>query len=180
MNSYASDQYNDNEPTASKISDPSDSNESKFYDARNDRINDDDNYAAKENEIDSDDDEQQDNQSMLLYEKSTKSTDKSVLLLLQLFLDNKMIKTCLKNTLKVICDLLPTPNNMPRTVFKLFQYVESQAPVRDVIKHFYCKSCHFYYGDKNKSVRECQVCSSTEHNGIFYKLDIIDQLKYLF
>jgi len=73
---------------------------------------------------------------------------------------------------------LPKPNRLPKTVFKVFEYVKQQAFPCKVITHYCCKVCQFYYG-KNKETL-CKACNSDIGYISFFELDIINQIQYLF
>lgn len=76
-------------------------------------------------------------------------------------------------------NILPENNQMPKTPFKLFQYVIDLVPSCEiVIKHFYCKECHNYIGidEKNSS---CLCCNSKKISFSF-EIDICSQIKDMF
>ncbi|XP_067207385.1 uncharacterized protein [Linepithema humile] len=115
----------------------------------------------------------------MLYENSPKSTDECVLAVFELYIKHRMTKENLKNTLLTICNMLPQPNNMPKSCFQLFQYTRNIAPQCSVTEHFYCKTCLFY--DNNIFVNNCcRVCLSGGGRSVFYELDISQQIRHMF
>lgn len=138
-----------------------------------------------QNYSDSDDDTELREQSMV-YENSRQTTDEAVLSVLQLYIKHKLTKNALKDALKTVCDMLPVPNNMPTTVFKLFKYITDLAPSCAIIKHYYCNSCQIYYDDKTEhSIQKCRtstecLLSAGNTAGVFYELNVVDQIKYFF
>lgn len=115
----------------------------------------------------------------LLYENSKITVDQCVFDLLNYYVRYKITKAALEETLKMQINMLPADNNMPKTLFQLFQYVERIAPPCKIIKHFYCKMCLFYIGT-NEKVERCASCDIKRNNGFFFEFDICDQITYLF
>lgn len=114
----------------------------------------------------------------LLYKKSEITVSQSILSIMELYIHNKLTKAALQAILKALQLLLPKPNAMPKTEFKLFQFVRNVAGTCPVIKHFYCRQCLFYKGTDH-SVAVCSSCSSIE-SWHFYEFDLRDQIRYLF
>jgi len=67
---------------------------------------------------------------------------------------------------------------MPKTVFKLFQYVKQQAPPLNVITHYCCKVCQYYYDTSNEVL--CKACNSDKGYIAFFEVDILNYIQYLF
>lgn len=115
----------------------------------------------------------------MLYKNSTMSV--GVLELLNFYINHKLTKAALKEMLRIVCNMLPEDNQMPRTVFKLFQYVKNIAPPCDVNKHFYCKICLHYIGCINDKIFKCSSCNANKNDiSFFFEFDIHDQVKYMF
>ena len=106
----------------------------------------------------------------LLYEGSYHTTDEAILLILKTYADNNLTKTALENILQNTYKLLPKPNNMPKTLYRLFEYVKSLSLKCELFRHYYCKKCLFYYGktiDVVTNLQNCQACSSPLNHAIF-------------
>lgn len=67
---------------------------------------------------------------------------------------------------------------MPKTVFKVFNYVKQHAPPFKVLTHYCCKVCQFYYGTSKETL--CKACNSDTGCISFFEIDIISQIQYLF
>lgn len=115
----------------------------------------------------------------LLYDNSEITVIKSVLTLMNLYLQHKLTKAALNAILKMLQLFLPKPNKLPTTQFRLFQYIENVAPSCNIIKHYYCKECLFYNGT-NSIMEVCKSCTSANGTSHFYELDIQDQIKHMF
>jgi len=89
-----------------------------------------------------------------------------------------MTKSNLEDMLIVTNNMLPHPNSMPKTLYKLFSHIKNIVPSCTVIKHFYCKKCILYKGVDTAS-EVCKSCSINE-NSFFFKIDIMEQIKCLF
>lgn len=115
-----------------------------------------------------------------LYENSSLTVDESVLMLLDLYSQNQCTKASLSGTLLMLDKLLPNNNRLPRTIFKLFKYVENLVPSVDIIKHFYCQECFYYLGIVNK-IDKCTVCNANKNQFFyFFERDINQIIKCLF
>lgn len=115
----------------------------------------------------------------LLYDNSEIIVIKSVLTLMNLYLQHKLTKAALNAILKMLQLFLPKTNKLPTTRFRLFQYIENAAPSCNIIKHYYCKECLFYNGT-NSIMEVPKSCTSTNGTSHFYELDIQDQIKHMF
>lgn len=82
------------------------------------------------------------------------STDEAVADIIELYVQHKWTKSSLIDLLKRQQKILPRNNNMPKTLFKLFKYVEDIAPRNEVIKHMYCKKC-LAYNSIGPTIKEC-------------------------
>lgn len=119
--------------------------------------------------------------SILIHENSTVTVDQSVFNLLDFYIQHKLSKSALKNALKIQLAILPSENRMPKTVFKLLQYVENLAPRNEVWKHYYCKNCLFYLGIAFEKILNCSSCYADKKNfNFFFEFNLEDQLKYFF
>jgi len=116
--------------------------------------------------------------SPALYSNSYMTVDTAVLHLVNIYIANNKTKACLINDLRFLTFALPKPNRMPKTVFKVFEYVKQRAPPFKVIRHYCCKVCQFYYGTNKK--RLCKACNSDIGYILFVEIDIISQIQYLF
>ncbi|XP_034944902.1 uncharacterized protein [Chelonus insularis] len=114
-----------------------------------------------------------------LYDGSDISLTRSILLLMNLYIQNKLTKTSLQALLIYIQEILPKPNNMPKTLHNLFKFIENEAHSARIIKYYYCKKCLFY-NNTNPVLTKCPSCSSTEGTSFFFEIDLVEQIKYLF
>lgn len=106
--------------------------------------------------------------------------DESLLTLLELYVEHKWTKASLKGTLEMLHKMLSDDNNLPKTVFKLFQCIENLIPSFNVIKYFYCKKC-LSYCSADTRIHECFSCNANEKSiSCFFEIDICKQIKYLF
>lgn len=116
--------------------------------------------------------------SLTLCSNSDMTVDSAVLNFLNLYIANNKTKTCLKADLHFITSALPKPNRMPKTVFKLLEYVKQQAPPLKVITHYCCKVCQFYYGTSKEVL--CNACNSDAGYILFFEIDILNYIQHLF
>ena len=122
-----------------------------------------------ESDIDNDDESDIENDDAFniiksqIYEGSQVSVDEAVFIIMEHFIEHKITKVTLQNMLKICSKLLPQNNLLPRSNFKLFQWLGTLAPVISEIKHYYCKNCLYYYGGKDLCNLECKICSSTSY-----------------
>lgn len=99
--------------------------------------------------------------------------------LMDIYVGQKITKETLKSFLKLLQKVLPKPNSLPHTLHLLFQYVEKEAPTSSVKKHNFCKTCRAYIkfsGDE----AFCELCKKKQNPGIFYELDLSEQIQFLF
>lgn len=144
-------------------------------------INDNDASDIEWNDDYSNDDNDNSKFDYMLYKNSTMSVDQGVLELMNFYINHKLTKAALKEMLRIVCNMLPRDNQMPRTVFKLFQYVKNIAPPCNVNKHFYCKKCLHYIGCINDKIFKCSSCNANKNDiSFFFEFDIHDQVKYMF
>lgn len=115
--------------------------------------------------------------SQALYSNSYMTVDTAVLHFVNIYIVNNKTKACLIDDLRFLTSALLKPNRMPKTVFKVFKYVKQQALPFKVIRHYCCKVCQFYYGTKK---RHCKACNSEIGYILFFEIDIISQIQYLF
>lgn len=87
-------------------------------------------------------------------------------------------KACLRNDLQALKNILPKPNKLPSTVYKLLQYVSNLVPLCEILIHYCCQTCNYYCGTQQPII--CAACNSNNGSVPFYKLNIIDQIRYLF
>lgn len=116
--------------------------------------------------------------SRTLCSNSCMTVDTAVLNFVHIYITNNKTNGCLKDDLRFLTSALPKQNEMPKTVFKLFEYVKQQAPPCKIITHYCCKICQFYYGTRKEVL--CKACNSDRGYISFFEIDIIDQIRYLF
>jgi len=113
-----------------------------------------------------------------LFKNSNITVDTAVSHLLRCYVKHQKTKACLADELRIIKKILPQPNRIPSTVYKLFQYVLVFVPSCKIVKHFCCHNCQYYCGVERPIL--CPACNSHEQFIPFYELDIIEQLRYMF
>ena len=72
---------------------------------------------------------------LFLHQNSDLNFTEIVIRLINLFWKHKLTKTALNDILQLSRDLLPKPNNIPKTVYQLFNVV-GEAPSGPAIKHY--------------------------------------------
>lgn len=95
---------------------------------------------------------------LILHEISSKNVDEIVLNLLELYVHHKWTKASLRDTLAMLRKVIPEGNQLPISVFQLFQYIKNRTPSFNVIKHSYCKICLSYNGIESK-INKCFSCN---------------------
>ena len=115
---------------------------------------------------------------LFLHQNSDLTFTEIVTRLMNLFWKHKLTKTALNDILQLSRDLLPKPNNIPKTVYQLFNVVREASP-GPAIKHYYCKECRFYLGSEN-SVNFCTSCSKVTETKHFFEFDIQHKIRHLF
>ena len=111
-----------------------------------------------------------------LYSGSDKTTDEAVLDVCKLYLKHHWTKGSLDDTLKLLSSTLPKDNNMPRSLYMLYKYVNaSSAPCPEKL-FYYCLSCFQLKSDLSEV---CEHCNRNQSNVFFY-FSIADQIRYLF
>ncbi|XP_057323628.1 uncharacterized protein LOC130666535 [Microplitis mediator] len=124
-------------------------------------------------------------ESNMLLTNSTINVDKFVLDLLNLYIKHNITKAALQDILKIQLKFLPDNNEIPKTLYKLFQYAKDIAPPCKFIKTYYCKRCLFNVDLEiiaKKQVKKCSLCQTDQSSdiGFFHKFDVSDQIKFLF
>lgn len=124
-------------------------------------------------------------QRNMLLPNNTASVDKFVLDLLNLHIKHNITKAALKDILKMQLKFLPDDNEMPKSLFKLFQYAKNIAPPCKVIRNYYCKKCLVNVDLEvlgKKQVKKCSLCKTDQASdiGFFHEFDVSDQIKFLF
>lgn len=114
----------------------------------------------------------------LLEHNESVSTDEIIINLLQLYIRHKWTKVSLQDTLSLLQKIVPDNCDLPKSVFKLFQYIQDQAPAFNIIKHFYCKTCSTDIDIDLKD--QCLSCNSNSNISFFFEIDICEQLQFLF
>ncbi|XP_074115224.1 uncharacterized protein LOC141537917 [Cotesia typhae] len=181
--SVSSENTDDENPAPLNISDEESIN--------NDISDNDDNY--NENNFDEQVDENSDDNDTIgnayeyemLHENSNVTTDECVLQLLDFYVKHNITKIALQQLLQMQLKILPADNQLPKTVYKLFQYAQNIAPVCRVIKHYYCRKCLFNLKSQmlNKKITfKCSICATTNSKdfSFFHEFDIGDQIRILF
>lgn len=103
------------------------------------------------------------------------NVDEGVLNLMNLFVKHKLEKVQLVGVLNSVLKFLPKHNNMPKTQYSLFKYVEDLCPLSKEKAHYYCSICHFYLGEVEM---KCTLCNGECHK--FYQLSLSEQIRNLF
>ncbi|XP_074098854.1 uncharacterized protein LOC141527332 [Cotesia typhae] len=117
---------------------------------------------------------------LMLHENSSISVDQCVFDLLDYYIKHNISKSALAETLKMQLNILPQDNKMPKSVYKLFQYVHKIATPCRTFKHYYCKICISYIGSDSR-ILKCLSCNANvDRNAFFFEFDIISQIQYLF
>lgn len=125
------------------------------------------------------------NESEMIHENSEVSVDEAVFNLLNFYIKHNITKAALQESLKMQLKLLPNNNQIPKTVYKLSQYVQQISPPCGIIKHYYCKKCvcnaEIEVLDK-KEIFKCPSCKITDQRefSFFHEFDICDQIQILF
>lgn len=114
-------------------------------------------------------------QSPKVFKGCNITEDEGVLVLMSLFTKYKLDKEQMGGILKSVLKFLPKYNNMPKTQYALFQYVEKLSPVSKETIHYYCSTCHYYLG---MTEMVCTLCSGECHK--FFQLSLVDQIRNLF
>lgn len=94
-----------------------------------------------------------------LYQNCSLTTDESVLMLLELYIQHRVPKSCLTAILVMLHKMLPNSNNLPHSVFKLFNYATDLTPSVTIIKCYYCQNCSSYLGVDSK-IEKCNSCGA--------------------
>lgn len=119
------------------------------------------NYVENDNDSDSIENELFDTLSIISSEmlcpNSGMSVDTAVFNFINIYITNNKTITCLQDDLHFLTSMLPKSNRMPKTVFKLFEYIKQQAPPCKIITHYCCKVCQFYYGTSKEAL--CKACN---------------------
>lgn len=115
-----------------------------------------------------------------LYEGCEIDDRQAILIVVKLYIDHKLTKATLQGFLTAISKMLPKNNRLPKTNFKLFNYLATFAPQNIETKHYYCKNCLFYYGQLEDKGSACEICSSPKGYGYFFQFSIEEQIRFLF
>lgn len=115
---------------------------------------------------------------VMLYEGSKLNIEKSVVVVMDLYVKNKLTKKTLQDLLTALQELLPSSNKMPKTNYELFKFVRKEAPVTEIL-HYYCRNCEYYFGLNDPKV-SCQACFSEKGANKMFEFDIIKQIRHLF
>lgn len=103
----------------------------------------------------------------MLYDNSQTTIYRSVLAIMNFYIQHKLTRAALRDLLKILQVLLPKTNSMPKTDFQLFRMIDKAAPTCNFIKHYYCKKCLFY-NNTNPVMEVCSSCLSTEGTSFFF------------
>lgn len=117
-----------------------------------------------------------DRQKEMLYEGATVRTDESLLDLLKLHVDSSWTKTSLDKLLLYLEKILPHPNTMPTSLYKIFKFLKDLSGDFSVTNHYYCSEC---LQRKNNPDELCNSCESTK-SGVFFAFSLRELIKYLF
>ena len=116
--------------------------------------------------------------SCSLYSTTDITQDEAILKVLNIYLKNNCIKSCLNDIITLICELLPRDNTMPSSIWQTISHVNSLAPPLEYVKHYYCSKCLVYFG--LEMLPTCEVCHTDNSNGVFYEFDIENMVRVLF
>ncbi|XP_044590185.1 uncharacterized protein LOC123268851 [Cotesia glomerata] len=121
----------------------------------------------------------------MLLPNNTLAVDEFVLDLLNLHIKHNITKSALKDVLKIQLKHLPDDNEMPKSLFKLFQYAKDIAPPCKFIRNYYCKKCLFKVEvaiSGKKEVKKCSLCKTDQSSdiGFFHEFEVSDQIRFLF
>ena len=116
------------------------------------------------------------NEPECLHDYTDTTVDEAVLSFMQAYIDHKKTKCCLKTDLQNLHLVLPKPNEMPKSVYHLLNYVEKYSPQTQITAYYCCSTCQMFYGTEAK-----EVCPACGNNGsiTYYILDIVDQIAFL-
>lgn len=119
-----------------------------------------------------------------LYHNSSVTLDQAILNLMSTFIRHRWSKGSLESTLKLYQGVLPTPNVMPTTYYKLVDdYLFKFTPPMEIQEHYYyhCEDCAAVKSDETQICKECSECNSVNiKHGTFFNLSIADQLRFMF
>lgn len=104
------------------------------------------------------------------------TVEEAVANVLDMLIKHNLSKSALKAQLNIFNSILPIGHKMPKTQYKFFKYLESQAPPCKSVKHFFCNKCLIYI---SQDVNACSSCGE-ENISFFFEIDIKQQLKRLF
>lgn len=127
-----------------------------------------------ENEQDSDDSDSE-SVSPKVYEGCPLTVEEGVLTMMDMFVKHKMDKVQVGGVLKSFLKFLPKINNMPKTQYSLFKYVEDLCPLSPEKVHYYCSFCLFYIGEVPSN---CPLCNKECHK--FFQLSLSEQVRNMF
>lgn len=69
---------------------------------------------------------------------------------------------------------------MPKSNYQLFKHLKNVASICDEKRHYYCKTCQYYYSEtKPEKSRPCRACEKKLELSVFFQFDIVQQLRYL-
>ncbi|KAH0549827.1 hypothetical protein KQX54_014655 [Cotesia glomerata] len=95
----------------------------------------------------------------------------------KLYIQHRVTKSCLTAILVMLHKMLPNSNNLPHSVFELFNYATDLTPSVTIIKHYYCQNCSSYLGiDELKLAEKLQSPSISNENNVI--TDITDGSEY--
>lgn len=103
------------------------------------------------------------------------SLSEGVLVLMDLFLENKLTKKAIGKVTQALQKFMPKDNYMPKTQHELFKFITDRCPPVPVITHYYCQECLFYLGKENIN---CTLCKGESKK--FYQLPLGNQIKIMF
>lgn len=94
-----------------------------------------------------------------LYEGSKIDVNTTIGSILDFYISPSLSKLALSDLLSLIDNILPQPNLLPHTKYKMDQFIMLNAPSAEHIKHFYCSTYQNYIGVLEDDA-PCSICGS--------------------
>lgn len=116
----------------------------------------------------------------LLFTRSPHTAGQAVIQVLQLYSKHAITKSCLRDLIKLIHNLLPRGNTFPSTYYFLQNNIARFIPPASSVEHVACGFCGFYLGKlSNILPGPCQLCGRVERVK-FHEFSLGVLIKYLF
>lgn len=135
------------------------------------------NEAGREDEVNQDFNKK-------LHRNTDMTVGECVYIIIDYYIKNSLTKKALTELLTLLNTFLPKPNNLPKTKYFLFKFLDSVLPDSENVikKHRICENCSEYLGDWSiqPPIINCQNCSSTKVRGLFVEYNLELALKDAF